>query len=190
MQHNHGAISLAIKCYDLTKPGRRTKDKIDGPRSFPWFVLRSHASTLSLSIVQDERLLMIVLDSTKRRGLRSTAKGLLICSVSLPLSPSLFLMMPPPPPLATHRVWPRQSSKRLYRAPLRTSGRQDSGLIESFHFSPKSLFLFFSNYLRQFYLPLSLAESLSLLTLFSGDEDFALAKEERRRNLGFVVYTR
>ena len=78
----------------------------------------------------------------------------------------------------------------LHRAPLRTSGRQDSGLIESFHFSPKSLFLFFSNYLRQFYLPLSFAGSLSLRTLFSGDEDFALAKEERRRNLGFVVYTR
>ena len=122
MQHNHGAISFvrAIKCFDLTKPGRRTKDKIDGPRSFPWFVLRSHASS-SLSLDRTRRTAFndcFGLDKKEGTPLHRKRSSNLF-------SLSLFLMMPPPPPLAIHRVWPRLSSKRLYRAQPRSQDKDN-----------------------------------------------------------------
>ena len=108
---------------------------------------------------------------------------------SLSLSPSLSDDAAAAAPLAVHRVWPRrQSSKQLYRAQL---VRTDMIV----HLPSNSLLYCFKLFLRGFKKPPpSLKELMAVSslarTLFSWDEDFALAKEERRRNLGFVVYTR
>ena len=142
MQHNHGAISLAIKCFDLTKPGRRTKDKIDGPRSFPWFVLRSHASS-SLRLDRTRRTAFndcFGLDKKEGTPFHRKRSSNLF---SLPPSLSFSLSDDAAAAAIGHPscVAKTELKATLYRAPLRTSGLRTNRIISFFTQIPLSFLL-------------------------------------------------